>query len=101
MVDGAVLARGVAPLQADEQRTLAFRVHEVLQVMQLLIVGLDLRQGVLMGFMLVLEAGVDLTEIDLAARLYTESFDVVHCYCLLYLLVGNAAAPPGTPRTRW
>ena len=53
-----------------------------------------------MGFMLVLEAGIDLSEIDLAARLYTESLDVVHGDYLRCFLVGNTAAP-GTPRSRW
>ena len=91
MVDGAVLARRISPLKTDEQRALAFRVHQVLQVMQLLIVGLDFRQGLLMGFMLVFEAGIDLSEIDLAARFDTESLDVVHGNYLLCLDVGNTA----------
>jgi hypothetical protein len=99
MVNGAVLAGGVPSLQTDEQRTLAFRVHQVLQVMQLLTVGLDLRQGMLMGFMLVRKAGIDLAEIDLAAWRYAEFLEVVHGDHLCCLLVGNTAVP-GTPRTR-
>ena len=68
----------VAPLQADEQGALALGVHQVLQVVQLLGGGLDLRQGVLMGFVLVFESGVDLTQIDLAARLDDKLLGVVH-----------------------
>ena len=78
MVDGAVLAGGVPALQADQQRALALGVHQVLQVAQLLGVGLDLGQGVLVGLVLVLEAGVDLAQIDLAARLHAELLVVVH-----------------------
>jgi hypothetical protein len=74
VVDDSVLARSVPPLEAEEQRSLAFRVHQVLEVVQLLIVGLDLRQGLLVGFMPVLEAGVDLAEFDLAATVLFQQF---------------------------
>lgn len=90
----------VQPLQADEQRALTLRVHQVLQVVQLLTVLFDLRQGMLVGFMLFLEAGVDLAEIDLAARLDAESFDVVHGdHYLQYLLLRDKAVPV-IPRNR-
>ena len=42
MIDCAILARRVTPLQADQQRALALGIHEVLQVVQLLIVSRDL-----------------------------------------------------------
>ena len=53
---------------ADQQRALDLGVHQVLQIVHLLAVGLDLRQSVLVGFMLVAKTGIDFGKIDLAAR---------------------------------
>jgi hypothetical protein len=65
VVDRAILAGSVAALQHDQQGTLPFRVHQVLQIVQLLIMGLDLGECVLMGLVLVRESGVDRFQIDL------------------------------------
>ncbi|CAA7075681.1 Unannotated [Lentimonas sp. CC4] len=32
MVNGAIFASGIAPLQADEQGAFALRIHQILQV---------------------------------------------------------------------
>ena len=55
VVDGTVLARGVASLQTNEQGPLAFGIHQVLKVSQFLAVGLDLGHGMFVGLVLVLE----------------------------------------------
>ena len=60
MIDGAVLACRVAPLQTDQQRPLAFGVHQVLKLTQFLTVGFDFRHGVLVGLVLVFKSSIDL-----------------------------------------
>ena len=54
----------------------------------------------LVGFVLVLEAGVDLAEIDLAAWFDTESVDVVHGDHYLQFLLLRDTTVAVIPRTR-
>ncbi len=78
VIDRAVLARRIERLQADEERVLALRIEEVLQVAQFLVQLLHRLDGGFLPFVLGGEVGIDLLEPDIAARFDAEEFAVFH-----------------------
>ena len=78
MVNRPVLSPRVHPLQADQERALAIRVEQLLQLAEFFPVSLDLLGRVLVALMVVLEPRIDVLELDFGARRHSEPIEVFH-----------------------
>jgi len=78
VIDGSVLAAGVHCLQADQQRVPPFRVEEVLQFAQLLLVMRNLLGRLRVVRVMVFERRIDVFELDARSWGDPEPLQIAH-----------------------
>ena len=78
LADRAVLAGRITALETDQERSLALRVHEILQVTQSLAIDLQLLQDALLGFNRSRVTSVDVVEFERLARPNHELLTIIH-----------------------